>query len=299
MIDYISHIYSVYWSYLWNSITDWKAIINPFHTERGNYFYLLIELSLLVWLLEIIFPWRKNQALIRKDFWLDAFYMFFNLFISSVLFYGILSEITTLAFKNGAETIGLNRTGVFDLSNYSLWIQFIVFFVLNDFLQWLIHNALHRIPFLWKFHKVHHSVEEMGFAAHLRYHFMETFVYKSVQYIFLAWFLNFDLKYAFVLHAFTLAIGHLNHANLNLNYGIFRFLLNNPKMHIWHHAKDLPSKHPKGMNFGITLSCWDYLFGTAHVPANGRDIKLGFSDSVSFPKKFFSQLIEPFKKQKD
>ena len=53
----------------------WKSIIFevPLYT---NYFWGLILISVAVWLLEISFPWRKNQAIIRKDFWLDAFYMF-------------------------------------------------------------------------------------------------------------------------------------------------------------------------------------------------------------------------------
>jgi ABC-type branched-subunit amino acid transport system permease subunit len=43
-----------------------------------NYFYGLIVISLVVWALEMLFPWRKEQSVFRKDFWLDGFYMFFN-----------------------------------------------------------------------------------------------------------------------------------------------------------------------------------------------------------------------------
>ena len=46
-----------------------------------NYFWGLILISLIVWGLEIVFPWRKNQSVFRKDFWLDVFYMFFNFFV--------------------------------------------------------------------------------------------------------------------------------------------------------------------------------------------------------------------------
>ena len=64
--------FSEYAQYIWNEIT--------FNTVPWyqNYFWLLVVLSLVVWGLEVAFPWRKNQARIRKDFWLDAFYMFFN-----------------------------------------------------------------------------------------------------------------------------------------------------------------------------------------------------------------------------
>jgi sterol desaturase/sphingolipid hydroxylase (fatty acid hydroxylase superfamily) len=57
------------------------------------------------------------------------------------------------------------------------------FFLISDFIQWNVHRLLHTIPFLWKIHKTHHSVKEMGFAAHFRYNWMEPLVYKSILYI--------------------------------------------------------------------------------------------------------------------
>jgi sterol desaturase/sphingolipid hydroxylase (fatty acid hydroxylase superfamily) len=68
-------------------------------------------------------------------------------------------------------------------------------------------------------------------------------------------------------------------------------------MHIWHHAKDLPPKHPHGMNFGISLSIWDYIFGTAYVPHSGKDIPLGFEDIEKYPETFLGQMKEPFTKK--
>ena len=70
-------------------------------------------------------------------------------------------------------------------------------------------------------------------------------------------------------------------------------------MHIWHHAKDLPSEMKYGVNFGITLSLWDYIFKTDYIPYNGRDIKLGFPGDEGFPKSFINQSLHGFKKKKD
>jgi sterol desaturase/sphingolipid hydroxylase (fatty acid hydroxylase superfamily) len=176
-------------------------------------------------------------------------------------------------------------------------LNILAFFLIADFVQWSIHNMLHRVPFLWKFHKVHHSVKEMGFAAHLRYHFMETLVYNTIKYVSLSLLFGFNLKDAFYVYTLTMVIGHLNHANLGWDYGPLKYIFNNPKMHIWHHAKELPSDHPKGMNFGISLSIWDYLFGTAYVPKDGRDIELGFPGVDEYPQGFVEQVVEPFKKE--
>jgi sterol desaturase/sphingolipid hydroxylase (fatty acid hydroxylase superfamily) len=126
---------------------------------------------------------------------------------------------------------------------------------------------------------------------------METLVYKTGLYIVLSWLLNFKLEHAFVLHAFTILIGHLNHANIALDYGPLKYILNNPKMHIWHHAKHMPASRPNGVNFGITLSLWDYLFGTNHIPSDGRDIDLGFDGIEKYPDDFIGLQTQPFKEK--
>ena len=96
---------------------------------------------------------------------------------------------------------------------------------------------------------------------------------------------------------FTLAIGHLNHANIYLPLGPLRYIFNNPQMHIWHHSKKQPEGR-YGVNYGITLSLWDYLAGSVWMPHNGRDIELGFQDIEKYPHGFLEQVVEPFKKGK-
>jgi sterol desaturase/sphingolipid hydroxylase (fatty acid hydroxylase superfamily) len=125
---------------------------------------------------------------------------------------------------------------------------------------------------------------------------METIFYKSVQYIPLAM-IGFGIKEFFIINMFAVFIGHLNHANLNWDYGPLKYILNNPRMHIWHHSKKLPKSHPYGMNFGLSLSIWDYLFGTQYIPKGGRDIELGFKDDEKFPREFSKQMVFPFKKE--
>ena len=210
-----------------------------------NYFYMLLGISLLIWLAEIAFPWRRNQPIVRKDFWLDGFYMFFNFFLFSLIGYNALSNVAVDLFDDFLSLFGVSNIVAIKISSTPVWLQFLIMFLVADFIQWWVHVLLHRVPRLWEFHKVHHSVREMGFAAHLRYHWMETIVYKSVLYIPLAM-IGFGIQDWFVLHAFTVLIGHLNHANIRLNYGPLKYVFNNPAMHIWHHAKTMPKTHPYG-----------------------------------------------------
>lgn len=273
-----------YWNYL---IYD---ISNP---SWNSYFYLLIGVSILFYALEIIFPWRKGQKLIRKDFWLDFFYMFFNFFIFSLIIYNSVSNVFVSLFNDFLAVFGITNIVAIKIDQLAVWVQLFILFLARDFIQWNVHRLLHSVPFLWQFHKVHHSVKEMGFAAHLRFHWMETIVYKFIQYIPLAM-LGFGLVEFFIVDALAIAVGHFNHSNFKINLGPLKYLFNNPQMHIWHHAKELPKDRSKGVNFGITLSLWDYIFKTAYIPHDGRDIELGFDDENEFPDQFIQQELYPF-----
>ena len=242
--------FSGYYNYLVNEI------LNP---HWGNYFYWLIGISLFFWSLEILIPWRKKQATIRKDFWLDGFYMFFNFFLFSLIGYNAVSNVAVEFFNDGLKSVGIDNLAFFNIASFPYWGQLLILFLVRDFVQYFIHRLLHRVPFLWNFHKVHHSVKEMGFAAHLRYHWMETIVYRSLEYIPLA-LIGFGINDFIIVYLFTLALGHFNHSNISIPLGIFKYIFNNPQMHIWHHGKEVPNKY--GVNFGLTSSLWDYIFKT-------------------------------------
>lgn len=322
--------YRGYANYLWREIT------NP---GWHNYFYWLLLVSVFFLMLEWISPWRKEQPKFRKDFWLDAFYMFFNFFLFSLIIYNAASDVVVRFFNDLIEGIsGFNLRSSNPMQYWPAWAVLLTGFVVRDFIQWWVHRLLHRSDLLWEYHKLHHSVEQMGFAAHLRYHWMETIVYRTIEYLPLA-LLGIGLHDFFVIHIFTLAVGHYNHANISVpGYAtggvlgllvgvvmaaglydvnlftdpsvftqvliiglsvvggavllgpVMKKLFNHPEMHIWHHAHDIPEERRYGVNFGITLAIWDYIFGTVYMPYQGKDIKLGFNGMEEYPNTFFKQL---------
>jgi sterol desaturase/sphingolipid hydroxylase (fatty acid hydroxylase superfamily) len=259
----------------------------------------LIGVSLFFWILEIVIPWRKNQPIIRKDFWLDAFYMFFNFFLFSLIGWKAVQDIFVNLLNDFLALFGIENMVAVQIGALPVWAHFLLLFIVGGFLSWCVHRLLHRVPALWEFHKVHHSVEQMGFAAHLRYHWMENVIYWGLKYIPLT-ILGFNLLDLFILHIFNLAVGHFNHANIRVPLGPLKYVFNNPQMHIWHHAQniDWKGKHRYGVNFGITLSIWDYLFGTDYIPESGRDEPLGFPKVESFPHHFMAQIAYPWAKKK-
>lgn len=282
---YQSVLNNIFW--LWDAVTfrlSWYE----------NFFWGLILLSLLVWGLEILFPWRKNQKIIRKDFFLDAFYMFFNFFIFAIMINGFYAILEQVFRSNG---IKMNSFQIIETGGLPPWVELVIFFLVLDFVQWITHIILHKVPVFWEFHKVHHSVKEMGFAAHLRFHWMENILYKPLKTLGIMLLGGFEPEQAYIVHFAAITIGHLNHANLKLTYGPLKYIFNNPVMHLYHHAYHLP-KGSSGINYGISLSLWDYLFGTHHIPEDSGTIELGFEGDEYFPKRFIKQSLHGFRSKK-
>ncbi len=278
--------YSGYFNYFINEML---------HPSWHNYFYWLMGASFAIWLLEIKFPWRKNQPLIREHFWLDAFYLLWNFFLFSLIAYNALSMAAVQAFNDFLGLFGITNIVAINIAHLPFWSKILVIFVMRDFMQWAIHRLLHNVGWMWEFHKVHHSTKEMGFAALLRYHWMENVIYRSLEYIPLAM-VGVGLTDFFIVHIFTLVTGQLGHANLKINLGPLKYLLNGPQMHLLHHAKHLPTSHPYGFNYGITLSIWDFIFKTDYWPADDENLPIGLPDDEDFPKDFVGHNIRPFQR---
>ena len=276
--------YAGFANYLWQELT-FGYTYKPWYE---NYLYALLLISLLFFGLEYLHPWRTAQPKFRTDFWTDIFYMFFNFFLFWLIGYNAVSSVVVLLLNDAlCACFGIQNLVAVQLGQLPHWAILCIGLVVNDFVQWGTHCLLHRYEWLWQFHKLHHSTKNMDFLAHLRYHWMETVVYRVIGYFPLA-LLGVGLYDFFIIHIFTLAVGHFNHSNIKINLGFLKYVFNNPQMHIWHHAKTIPDRY--GVNFGITLSIWDYIFGTAYLPHDGRDIELGFDDDAEFPQNIRAQL---------
>ncbi len=136
------------------------------------------------------------------------------------------------------------------------------------------HRLTHAVPFLWRFHSVHHSIEQMDWVASARLHpvdgaFTQACVIAPL----------FALGYgggvfAGVAVFFTL-LALFQHSNVRLRFPGVRWVINTPEWHHWHHAID-PEARDK--NFGLPVI--DKLFGTAYLPADRRPTGFGTHDPV-------------------
>ena len=159
-----------------------------------------------------------------------------------------------------------------------------------DLLQVTVHRAFHRVPFLWRFHAVHHSAAHMDWLAGSRLHLAEVLITRMM--VFLPLFLlGFEPP---VLYAYIGLVGIQAtwvHANLNWDLGPLEHVFVTPRYHHWHHAKD-PAY--VDANYAIHLPIVDRLLGTHRLPARGWPEAFGtLNDEV--PPGIVAQHLFPFR----
>ncbi len=257
----------------------------------AQYYFWLTAISLICFALERIAPWRRQQKVLREGIWQDLFWLVFNghyLGIILALFTGGL-----VARLNGfLQDQGLPLPDSLALmADAPVGLQFGVFFLLKDFIEWNIHRLLHNVPWLWEFHKLHHSIERLDWIGNFRFHWAEIIVYKTLSYLPLV-ILGIDSTVILIIGIiWTLAL-NLNHANVRFDYGPLRYLLNSPRMHVWHHDVEVHGRG--GQNFGQVLSVWDWIFGTVYWPADEESpAKLGFEGMEFYPTSVPGRLVYP------
>ena len=258
----------------------------------AQYYFWLTAISLLCFLLERLRPWRGQQRVLREGIWQDLFWLVFNgHYLGFIL--ALFTGRAVILFNDLLLGLGLPLPESLQLlAGKPLWLQFLVFLVLKDFVEWNIHRLLHNVSWLWEFHKLHHSIRQLDWIGNFRFHWAEIVIYKTLSYLPLV-ILGIDGRVMLVIGiVWTLALG-LNHANLRFAYGRLRYILNSSRMHVWHHDLILHGQH--GRNFGIIFSLWDWLFRTAFMPATAQQPeRLGFHDMSTFPQSLLRRLLFPF-----
>jgi sterol desaturase/sphingolipid hydroxylase (fatty acid hydroxylase superfamily) len=261
-------------------------VLGWFRIGIWDYPCWLLAVSLLCFALERVFPWRREQRVLRLGFWQDLGWLALNGYVLAILLGKGQSWLaSTAALRPLLEKI----ESVNLLIHAPFAVQFVVLLVGKDLIEWCIHNLLHRVPWLWSFHQVHHGIVELDWLGNFHFHWFEIVIYRSLTYLPLAVF-GFSGPVILTVAVTATLIGHLNHSNLPIGWGPFRYVLNSPKFHVWHH--DLIARGEHGRNFGIVFSAWDWIFRTAEMPP-GQPARLGFEGMEKFPRTLIGRLLHP------
>ncbi len=159
--------------------------------------------------------------------------------------------------------------------------------VLFDFLGYWAHRWAHEVPFLWRFHAVHHSPEHMDWVSGFRIHPFDGVLIAPPAFFLLA--AGFDAEVTGVLVVVQIFLGLFFHANVRLRLKWLDRILANPEFHHWHHANEADSIFH---NYAAALPIWDQMFGTFFMPKGGRRPRF-YGINEPFPKDVIGQLSYP------
>lgn len=170
------------------------------------------------------------------------------------------------------------------------WLQFIACVFIADLSQAVTHKWYHQVPWLWKFHAVHHSSEVLDWLAGSRTHLVEALVTRTAVIVPL-YLIGFSEP---ALNAYVVLVGVqavFVHANVNWDFGPLKYIIATPQYHHWHHS-DNPEY--ANTNFAVHLPVIDMMLGTFKLPDKMWPDTYGvFSDPV--PDGFVKQFVYPFR----
>jgi len=169
-----------------------------------------------------------------------------------------------------------------------------VVFLVADLGRWLQHRALHKVPWLWRIHQVHHSADVLNVFKTGRNHALERFTQQLAMYVPLL-LLGPSVQSLYYFGAINGFMGFFAHANLDCRIGPLELVLSGPGCHRLHHSRALAESCT---NLGTALVVWDRLFGTYTNPhvrfapdAPRFDVGIEADDH---PRSFLRQLAWPF-----
>jgi sterol desaturase/sphingolipid hydroxylase (fatty acid hydroxylase superfamily) len=168
-------------------------------------------------------------------------------------------------------------------------VQFLEALIVAELAFYWVHRAAHTYPWLWRFHVIHHSSEQLDFLAAVRFHPMEMAIVRvgvGLPLVLLGFSVNTFGGYLFwnVLNSIFV------HSNIRWKIPIWLWwLLTPPRYHHWHHVKEVIDK-----NFGHPFL--DGLFGTFYYPK--RDLPMDYGVPEVVPNNYLQQLLLPFRNQK-
>jgi sterol desaturase/sphingolipid hydroxylase (fatty acid hydroxylase superfamily) len=227
---------------------------------------ILILINLLLLLLETKFQLRKGtqkkrqRTIINTVVSIPAF---------ALLRFAFLPIMVWIAYKNQDWQLGLNY-----FYNLPLWTKSIIAFLILDYGNYLWHILNHKIPFLWRFHLVHHTDPDMDITTAFRFHFGEligSVFFRGAVTLLSGASPMLALVYEIIFEAAT----QFHHSNWKLPFAFERMLNKvfvTPRMHGIHHSV---VKQETDSNYSVIFSFWDRLHRTARLNNLSDEVIVG------------------------
>jgi sterol desaturase/sphingolipid hydroxylase (fatty acid hydroxylase superfamily) len=285
-----------------------EYIINP----NKRLFWVYIISSIFLAILYFYYSKKSSKVILSSKLWLhpsaklDYYYFFLSYFINILLLIPFIISAKTIAFSiNKFLYLQFDyfENSFFSYESIILMYTLSLFFV-SDFTRYWLHRFLHTVPFLWEFHKVHHSAKVLTPITFYRVHPIENLLF-GLRYslsigfvtgIFIYFFgAMIDIYMIFgvnlFLFLFSLLGSNLRHSHVPFSYGKYlEKIFISPKQHQIHHSKKYFNK-----NYGGYLALWDRAFGTLKLSNEVSVLKFGLrKEQMKDYSSLLSLLIRPF-----
>lgn len=247
----------------------------------------LLGSTLIFVVIEKAFPLYKGQAVFRKEWQTDLVHFIVNHFLV-----GMVLLIVNFLIHRVFGWMVRSELQQF-VQDIPFLPQLLLCILVADLMQYMTHRAYHEVPFLWKFHAVHHSAKTMDWIAGSRMHVLELIVTR-VAVLGPLYVLGFEKS---VMDAYIIVVGFqavFNHANVHLPWGPLKYLIVTPDFHHWHHSSDDAAIDK---NYAAHFAFIDYCFRTAVKTEEQFPKNYGVVGDY-MPEGFVRQQLFPFTKQK-
>lgn len=246
---------------------------------------IVIPMSLFLWIIENMFPYRAEWNKADDDVKTD----FIHLFIVQTILPRLVKPLWIAMLAS--VTIWAAQA-----SNHSTWphdwpllAQLFLMLVIAEFGRYWVHRAAHEIPLLWRFHAVHHSPNRLYFLNAARFHPVEK-AYLLIPEVIPFIILGTNAEILTMYFVFNGLHGYFQHSNIRLRLGPLNYIFSMTELHRWHHSKIIEESNT---NYGNNLIIWDVIFGTFFLPKN-RDVASIGVYNAAYPKDYIGQIKAPF-----
>ena len=250
--------------------------------------WVLIDLVLIATLfinLELFFRLKKNQGVLRQGWQVDLAHYVVNHIFNGALVFLLFFPARWLEARLPIEEFQSM------VANLPLLVQVLLIMLVTDLAQYWVHRAFHQVPFLWRFHRIHHSVEAMDWLAGSRLHIVDVVVTRSLSLVPMV-LMGFSIE-AINIYLPILALQSVFiHCNVQWEFAGLQKIITTPKYHHWHHTRD-PDALDR--NFAISLPVIDMVFGTWHSPKGKWPKGYGLSNDT-LEERYLTHLLAPFRR---
>lgn len=226
---------------------------------------VLLTALIVLYFIEIVFPFFERKGKLRHTFHNLALGLI-NALLMAVIFGGGLAYVSQL--------VAYWNIGLLNIITLPLIVEIILAILLFDLWMYAWHVINHKVPFLWRWHKVHHSDVDVDASSAFRFHTGEILLSTLARFIILA-LLGLELWQLVLYEIILLPIIMFHHSNIAIPERIdkiYRVVFASPRMHWVHHSK---IRKETDSNYGSIFSFWDRSFRTFRLRKNPKTIVQG------------------------